>query len=232
MQNQLSRYLNDFVALFFPNICLGCENALPSGVSYICPTCQYNLPKTHNYKTEVPHIEQKLAGSVRFNHLLAYLHFHKRGIVQKLLHELKYNHKDEIGVMLGRWFGHDLLLAGFQDEFDCIVPVPLHPSKLKKRGYNQSEAFANGLSEVLKADVVTALIRNVASETQTRKSRIERQENVESIFELTDANLIRNKHVLLVDDVLTTGATLISCGNQLIAADVSDFSVAVIAATQ
>jgi ComF family protein len=232
MQNQLSTYLNDFVALFFPNICLGCENALPRGVSYICPTCQYNLPKTHNYKTEVPHIEQKLAGSVRFDHMLAYLHFHKEGIVQKLLHELKYNHKDEIGITLGRWFGHDLLLAGFQDEFDVIVPVPLHPSKLQKRGYNQSEAFANGLSEVLKVDVVNALIRNVASETQTRKSRIERQENVESIFEVSNPNLVINKRVLLVDDVLTTGATLISCGNKLIAADVSGFSVAVIAATQ
>jgi ComF family protein len=232
MQNQLGTYLNDFIALFFPNICLCCENALPSGVPYICPTCQYNLPKTHNYKTEVPHIEQKLAGSVQFKYLLAYMHFHKKGIVQKLLHELKYNHKDEIGVMLGRWFGHDLLLAGFQDEFDIIVPVPLHPSKLKKRGYNQSEAFAIGLSEVLKAEVVNALIRNVASETQTRKSRVERQENVASIFEISDVDLVLNKRVLLVDDVLTTGATIISCGNKLIGAGVSTFSVAVIAATQ
>lgn len=232
MQNQLSSYLNDFVALFFPNICLGCENALPSGLSYICPTCQYNLPKTHNYKTEVPHIEQKLAGSIQFKYLLAYLHFHKKGIVQKLLHELKYNHKDEIGVMLGRWFGHDLLLAGFREEFDCIVPVPLHPSKLKKRGYNQSEAFANGLSEVLKTEVVNALVRNVSSETQTRKSREERQENVASIFEINDINLILNKRVLLVDDVLTTGATILSCGNKLLSAGVSEFSVGVIAATE
>ncbi len=88
---------------------------------------------------EVPHIEQKLAGSVHYSHLLAYVHFHKKGIVQKLLHELKYNHKEEIGTMLGRWFGHDLLLAGFQNEFDIIVPVPLHPSKLKKRGYEPND---------------------------------------------------------------------------------------------
>lgn len=228
----MSSYLNDFVALFFPNICLGCENGLPSGVSYICPTCQYNLPKTHNHKTEVPHIEQKLAGSIQFKHMLAYMHFHKKGIVQKLLHELKYNHKDEIGVILGRWFGHDLLLAGFQDEFDLIVPVPLHPSKLKKRGYNQSEAFANGLSEVLKTEVVNALVRNVSSETQTRKSRAERQENVASIFEIDDVNLILNKRVLLVDDVLTTGATILSCGNTLINGGISEFSVGVIAATE
>lgn len=228
----MTTYLSDFVALFFPNICLGCESALPNGVPHICPTCQYNLPKTHNYKIEVPHIEQKLAGSVRYSHLLAYVHFHKKGIVQKLLHELKYNHKEEIGIMLGRWFGHDLLLAGFQNEFDIIVPVPLHPSKLKKRGYNQSEAFAKGLAEVLKMEVVNALVRNVASETQTKKSRIERQENVASIFEVAEPNLVIGRRVLLVDDVLTTGATIIACGNQLINVGVSEFSVAVIAATQ
>jgi ComF family protein len=231
MPNGLGAFFDDFIALFFPNVCLGCEKGLPHDVQFICPTCQYQLPKTNNYKIEVPHIEQKLAGSIHFKYLLAYLHFHKKGIVQQLLHELKYNHKAEVGIILGRWYGHDLLLAGFQDEFDVIVPVPLHPSKQRKRGYNQSEAFASGLSEVLKKDVANALERTEASETQTRKNRIERQENVQSIFKVCNSKEVQNKRVLLVDDVLTTGATLISCGNQLIEAGIKELSIGVIAAT-
>lgn len=232
MPNGLGSFFGDFVALFFPNVCVACEKPLPNGLQYICPTCQYQLPKTNNYKIEVPHIEQKLAGSIRFKYLLAYLHFNKKGIVQQLLHELKYNHKEEIGIMLGRWFGHDLLLAGFQDEFDMIIPVPLHPSKQKKRGYNQSEAFAKGLSEVLKADVVNAIVRTEDSQTQTRKSRLERQDNVKSIFEVSLPDVVKGKHVLLVDDVLTTGATILACGDKLTQADIDELSIAVVAATQ
>ncbi|MFT6970118.1 MAG: ComF family protein [Roseivirga sp.] len=232
MPNGLGSFFEDFVALFFPSICIGCEESLPQGVQHICPTCQYQLPKTNNYKIEVTHIEQILAGSIHYKHLLAYLHFHKKGIVQKLLHELKYNHKEEVGIMLGRWFGHDLMVAGFQVEFDLIVPVPLHTSRQRKRGYNQSEAFAKGLSEVLKTDVVNALARIEASETQTRKTRMERQENVKSIFEVILPSMVANKRVLLVDDVLTTGATLIACGEQLQQAGITELSIGVIAATQ
>ncbi|KYG83667.1 hypothetical protein AWN68_02350 [Roseivirga echinicomitans] len=200
-------------------------------MKHICPTCQYELPKTNNYKQEVPHIYQKLAGSIPFNHMLAYLHFQKKGIVQHILHELKYNHKEDVGVMMGRWYGHDLLLGGFATEFDFIIPVPLHPSKQRKRGYNQSEAFANGLSEVLKTDVYIGLKRVTANETQTRKSRAERLDNVEAIFEVINASEVQEKRVLLVDDVITTGATLLACGNVLIAAGVKELSFGVLAST-
>ncbi len=232
MPSKINLILNDFVALFFPNICIGCKGSLPNGMNHICPACQYDLPKTNNYKEEVPHIYQKLAGSIRFNHMLAYLHFQKKGIVQHILHELKYNHKEDIGLMIGRWYGHDLLLGGFTNEFDMIIPVPLHSSKQRKRGYNQSEAFAKGLSAVLKAEVFLGLSRVAASETQTRKSRVERLENVKSIFEIVNASEIQGKRVLLVDDVITTGATLLACGNVLIEAGIKELSFAVIAATR
>jgi len=180
----------------------------------------------------VPHIEQKLAGSVSFKYLLAYLHFHKKGVVQKVMHQLKYNHMEEIGTMLGRWYGHDLLLNGFKDEFDMVIPVPLHPSKERKRGYNQSEAFAKGLSEVLKMEVYLGLKRVTPTETQTRKSRSERLKNVEDVFEVTKDASLEGKHILLVDDVITTGATLLTCGSKLINAGAQELSFAVIAATE
>ncbi|WP_339694892.1 ComF family protein [uncultured Roseivirga sp.] len=201
-------------------------------MQHICPACQYSLPKTNNYKEEVPHIYQKLAGSIRFNYMLAYLHFQKKGIVQHILHELKYNHKEDIGLMMGRWYGHDLLLGGFSNEFDLIIPVPLHPSKQRKRGYNQSEAFAKGLSEVLKTEVYIGLKRVAANETQTKKSRAERLDNVNAIFEAVDPIKLKEKRVLLVDDVITTGATLLACGNVLIEAGVKELSFGVLAATR
>ncbi|MGW8123420.1 ComF family protein [Roseivirga echinicomitans] len=231
MQSKLNLILNDFVALFFPNTCIGCRGSLPNGVQHICPTCQYDLPKTNNYKEDVPHIRQKLVGSIPFNHMLAYLHFQKKGIVQHVLHALKYNHKEDVGVLLGRWYGHDLLLGGFQNEFDMIVPVPLHVSKQRKRGYNQSEAFANGLSEVLKMEVCNGITRVTASETQTRKSRVERQENVSTVFKAENSLLLKDKRVLLVDDVITTGATLLACGNVLQEVGIKALSFGVIAAT-
>ncbi|WP_323755603.1 ComF family protein [Roseivirga sp.] len=231
MPSKINLILNDFVALFFPNICIGCKGPLPNGLKHICTGCQYELPKTNNYKEEVPHIYQKLAGSIRFNHMLAYLHFQKKGIVQHILHELKYNHNEDVGLMMGRWYGHDLLLGGFSNEFDLIIPVPLHPSKQRKRGYNQSEAFANGLSEVLKVEVCIGLRRVTASETQTRKSRAERLENVKAIFEAVDPVELKKKRVLLVDDVITTGATLLACGNVLIDAGVEELSFGVLAST-
>lgn len=231
MPSKINLILNDFVALFFPNVCIGCKGSLPNGLRHICPTCQYDLPKTNNYRKDVPHISQKLAGSIPFKHLLAYLHFQKKGIVQHILHELKYNHKEDIGTMLGRWYGHDLLLGGFQNEFDLIIPVPLHFSKQRKRGYNQSEAFANGLSEVLKVEVYDGLRRVLANETQTRKSRAERLENVKAIFGTIDPSGLNEKRVVLVDDVITTGATLLACGNLLIEAGVKELSFGVIAST-
>lgn len=225
--------LNDFISLFFPNTCVGCDESLPRGVKFICPSCQLELPKTGNHKIEVPEFEQKLRSLIDFKYVLVYMHFHKQGIVQRLMHELKYNHKPEIAELLGRWYGGELVSGGYEKEFDCVVPVPLHKSKLKKRGYNQSEGFAKGLAEAFSVECLPhALVRNRANETQTRKNRQERWENVEGLFEPQDNAALMGKHVLLVDDVLTTGSTLLSCGEGVLSAKPASLSFGLIAAAK
>jgi ComF family protein len=233
MRLQQDSLLNDFISLFFPNICIGCDEVLPRGVNFICPSCQLALPKTGNHKIAIPSFEQKFTGLIDYEHVLVYMHFHKQGIVQRLMHELKYNHKPEIGQLLGRWYGTELAEAGFGTAFDCIVPVPLHKSKLKKRGYNQSEGFAKGLAEALSAQCLPdALARKRANETQTRKNRQERWQNVEGLFEPLEGEKLQGKRILLVDDVLTTGSTLLSCGEAVLEARPASLSFGLIAAAK
>ena len=233
MPSQQVSLLQDFISLFFPNTCVGCEESLPRGTPFVCPSCQLDLPKTGNHKIEVPEFEQKFSGLIDFEHVLVYLYFQKEGVVQKLMHELKYNHKPELGELLGRWYGAELKDGGYETKFDIVVPVPLHKSKLRSRGYNQSEHFGIGLAQALNIECVpNGLIRNRANETQTRKNRQERWENVDALFSVYEPSLIEGKKVLLVDDVLTTGSTLLSCGEALLAAQPKSISFGLLAAAK
>ncbi len=225
--------LEDFISLFFPRLCLGCEQSLPRNLDYLCPSCQLALPRTDNHLIEVPSFTQKFSGLIAFEHVLVYMHFHKKGIVQRLMHELKYNHQKELGQMLGRWYGGKLQTDGFQNAFDCVVPVPLHKSKLRKRGYNQSEFFALGLAEAFGIpSLPNALERTRANETQTRKNRLERWQNVENLFIPAEPDNLKGKRVLLVDDVLTTGSTLLACGEAIWQAEAASLSFGLLAAAQ
>lgn len=213
----IGSYLTDFLSLIYPNLCLGCDSPLPKGSKYICPRCHYNLPKTNTYRLEMHSFLEKFEGIVPVEHVLVYAYFIKNGIMQHILHDLKYNDNQEIGQMIGRWFGHDLLLGGYADAFDVIIPVPLHESRLKTRGYNQAACFGQGLSDVLKVPMnAQGLARNKHVETQTKKSKVKRIQNVEAIFELVEPGNMKGKRVLLVDDVLTTGSTLIACVEPLV----------------
>ena len=158
--------------------------------------------------------------------------FNKGSKVQHLIHQLKYRGKKEIGVSLGKHYGNELKTAPLFSTASIIVPVPLHSKKLKKRGYNQSETFAQGLAESMRAENPSdVLIRTFASETQTKKSRFARWKNVEEIFKVASPEKITGKHVLLVDDVVTTGATLEACANKILEVPGTKVSVAAIACT-
>ncbi len=225
--------LTDFISLFFPRYCLACSESLVKGEDILCTSCLLELPKTNYHLQEGNPIEEKLFGRIPIKHAWAFLKFRKRGTVQHLLHQLKYNNHPEIGIALGKVFGRVLSDSGFDQSFDLIVPVPLHKSRLLKRGYNQSSKFAEGLSSSLKIPWDESItIRKGKTATQTKKSRMQRWENVKDVFTVSQNSKISGKRVLLVDDIITTGATLEACGQHLIAAGCAQLSIAVIAEAQ
>lgn len=225
--------LLDFLYLFFPNYCRGCEESLVKGEKIICTRCMLDLPKSNYHLERNNPFYLKFSGRIPVKFVMTLFKFVKRGKVQHLLHALKYKNQPEIGVQLGRVYGADLLAVAYKDHFDFIVPVPLHPSKRRKRGYNQSEEFGKGLSEILEIPCTEKFLKRIrATATQTRKSKLNRWENVSEVFEVREREELKGKRVLLVDDVVTTGATLEACGEKLLKAGCGDVSIACIAATQ
>lgn len=226
----LGTYFTDFLALLYPDLCIGCEDLLPKGSKFICPKCHYNLPKTNTHLIEVPQFRGRFDSIVKIEHLLIYCYFQKGGIVQNLLHELKYGNRPEIGEMLGNWYAKDLLSSRPNISFDLVVPVPVHRKRLKQRGYNQSEHFARGLSKGLSVSMnASDFVKTKHVDSQTRKSKLNRIQNVENVFALKNQGTFKNKNLLLVDDVMTTGSTLIACAEVLWEATPKSVSIATIA---
>jgi ComF family protein len=226
-----STIFEDFLALVFPKTCSLCKRSLFDFEDQLCKICIAGLPVTnYHLRPQNNELVTKIMGLTKPNLAMSFLRFSKKGASQSLLHQLKYKNKPEIGVELGRLYGNILRENGLSHNWDQITPVPLHPLKQKKRGYNQSEQFANGLSESLGTPVALSLVRLQFTETQTKKSRMERIENVAEVFDV-DPNLpVIGKRILLVDDVMTTGATLITCANVLLDKGSDLVDLAVIAA--
>ena len=227
--------LADFAALFFPQACLACTEPLVAGEQHLCTTCRAELPYTdyHLLPPEQNPLSRRFWGKLPISHTISYLRFLRHGRVQQLLHQLKYQGQQQVGRALGQLYGAELLAAGFGPTFDLIVPVPLHPRKLARRGYNQADAFAEGLALALPCPrAAHALRRTEHTASQTRKSRAERWQNVSTVFEVAQPAEVAGRHVLLVDDVLTTGATLEACGAALLAAGASAVSIATIACAE
>ena len=219
----------DFINLLYPQPCLACGTILTTTEDSICTSCIINLPKTNYHLHNENPLNKIFWGRVSIEMVAAYYFFNKGNKVQNLLHQLKYKGAKNVGEKIGLLYGYELLESNNFKDVDFIVPVPLHPKKLKKRVYNQSESFANGLSQSLNKEVVTnLLLRTVNSETQTKKSRFNRWENVATIFTISNASAIDGKHVLLVDDVITTGATIEGCA-QLLTQNNAKVSVVTIA---
>jgi ComF family protein len=204
--------LDDFLSLFFPKTCLACGNSLYGNEEIICLKCILHLPETNFHREEKNPVGQVFLGRVPVELASAYFYYKKGGVVQKLIHQLKYRGHAEIGNYLGKIYGSKLIENPAYKDIDSIIPIPLHEKKQKKRGFNQAEKFAQGLSESMNIAVNTKIVSRVkATSTQTKKSRYNRWENVENMFEVAEPALHQGKHFLLVDDVITTGATMEAC---------------------
>ena len=224
--------LLDCLELLFPSYCLTCSAPLAKGEDWVCTICCYDLPQTNYHQGIDNIIAQKLYGRLPIKYALSLYKFRKKSKVQALLHHIKYRHKPVIAKWLGRRYGVILKETSYKSP-DLIVPVPLHDSKFRQRGYNQSDYFAQGIAEVLKVPWSNqCLVRKRATSTQTKKNQLERFENVEGAFDVTDTLVIRDKHLLVVDDVITTGATLEACVTVLLAAGSRAISVATIAVAE
>lgn len=221
---------NDFFDLVFPDICISCERALLKGERNICILCMGKLPKTDFHFQQDNELCRRLWGRIPLRYGLAYLKFSKGGNVQNILHHIKYKEAKEAAVMLGNWYGQDLYKADFASKFDLIVPVPLHRKKLRKRGYNQSTCFAQGLAEGLNVNYSEAILERVKEQSsQTNKSRLDRWANVNEIYRMKKKSDVEGKRILLADDIATTGATIEVCARELLKAGAVEVSVAVIA---
>ena len=225
-------YLTDFLSLFFPNLCLICQYRSSLTQHNFCLSCQQRLPYTNFHEVKENLFTDRFWGRIPLQTGAALFFLHKNGLVQELIYRLKYNDRPKIGIQLGRLYGNILKNHSVFATADYIVPVPLHPTRKRKRGYNQSTQFAIGLSEAMKIPYEERILKRIiATTTQTHKSRLERFENVLAAFVVNDPTLAQNKHILLVDDVLTTGATMEACATRLLEVKGVKISMATIAST-
>ena len=216
--------------LFYPRICAVCNTDLIEAERVICLSCLYQMPLTRFWTETDNPVAQTFWGRVEVENACAYFFFAKGSKYRPLLHQLKYKGKREIGVELGLVFGQVLAKSDLYKGIDYVVPVPLHPKKLRIRGYNQAEAIAEGLAKSMDSKLSTKhLVRKEFTQTQTRKSRAERVKNVAEAFGLNCSGELKGKHLLLVDDVITTGATLEACAARLLTIEGCRVSVAALA---
>lgn len=225
------KWFKHFLDIIYPRTCEACGEALLGGENLICTNCMIDLPRTNSHIQRLDKVSNRFWGKIPVTDTITFMKFSKKGKVQKLLHELKYRNKPEVGKYLGKIYGVDLKAVGFEKKVDLIIGVPLHPTKFIQRGYNQADCIAEGLSEALNVPYETSAVKRLThTSTQTKKSRIERFQNVENIFEVIDAEKIKNKRIAIVDDVLTTGSTIESLGITLLNAEAKEISVITIAA--
>lgn len=217
MGMKIGGLVGDFISLFYPNICAVCHDGLVRGEEVVCTQCLYHIPRTRYWMQADNPVAQLFWGRVNIENACSFFLFAKGSKYRKLIHQLKYNGRNDIGVFLGREFGRELNGSELYKSVDAIIPVPLHPRRQKERGYNQAEVIANGLSKSMDIPVISdVLVRRVYTQTQTKKSRTERVQNVSGAFGLQNPEKISKRHVLLVDDVITTGSTLEVCAQTLL----------------
>jgi len=227
---QVKQWCNDLIGLLFPNLCNACGVTLYHSEHLICTKCLYDLPFTDYHQYAENRVAKQFWGRLPLNAAMAMLYFRKGAKVQNLIHNLKYNGRTDVGILLGSMLGERLKTASLYQDIDLVIPVPLHHKKYKIRGYNQSMFIAAGIAEQMETGISEHhLIRNTATESQTKKNRYNRYENMKDVFQVNSAEDIIDKHILLVDDVITTGATLEACANILLANGAAKVSIAALA---
>jgi ComF family protein len=210
---------NSILHILFPHVCDGCGSDIIDEESSLCMKCIAGLPETNFHLHANNPIEKIFWGRLPIVTATAQYYFIKESLMQHLMHLLKYKGNKELGRQLGRLMGLDLQKARRFNKVEYLVPLPLFASKEKRRGYNQATILCEGIAEVMNAEIAAdVIVRTQYTETQTKKGRIERWQNMEGKFELINPESIRNKNILLVDDVITTGATLEACGHELLQA--------------
>ncbi|AUC16748.1 hypothetical protein BTO06_17060 [Tenacibaculum sp. SZ-18] len=227
------RFLKDFLRVFFPNLCVGCSNELLYSEKVLCNFCSNDLPilKLDDCTSNI--VTASFYGRTKIEKSSSFLFFNKKNITQKLIHNLKYNNRQDIGNYLGFWFSELLKSNHFMHDIDAIIPVPIHRKKKIKRGYNQVHTFCDTLGDIFEIPVYkSTLFRKSNNKSQTSKDRYTRAETISKDFYLKDHVILRNKHVVLVDDVITTGATIEACCKELLKTDNLRISVLSIAFTE
>lgn len=227
------RLFKDLLRLFFPELCIHCSQELMIDENVLCTCCKNELPliPIHCYENNI--ISTIFYGQIALDRAVSLLFYQKENITQQLIHHLKYKGRQDIGTFLANYFTHTLVENSFFDSIDYIVPVPLYYKKERKRGYNQLTKFCLGLHEISKVPIApNVLIKTRSTSSQTFKSRFERAENVTANFLLNDHCFFEDKHILLVDDVITTGATIESCCRELLKTKNVKISILSIALTQ
>ncbi|EAS20715.1 putative amidophosphoribosyl-transferase [Flavobacteria bacterium BBFL7] len=212
----MKRWIYDFFNLLYPELCVGCETVLTTGESLICTSCRTHLPLTNFHKTSDEKMRELFYARVDVQHVTSLFYYEKIGAVQQMIHQLKYRKKEEISSFIGSWLRHELVENDLFKDVDMVIPVPVHPKRLKKRGYNQVTGFGKELADGLKANYRDdILIKTKNTINQARLNQSQRSDESNSPYRLLDS-IPKGTHVLLVDDVITTGTTLVLCARELL----------------
>ena len=233
MRNFFDKIHVNLLKLIYPEVCNGCNTLLIKGETVICTACLHELPYTFHHETQANEMDRKFYGLLPISFCLSMLYFHKTGVVQQLIHNLKYKNKQEIGVFLGELYADDMKKYEKMQSITHIIPVPLHKKRFVERGYNQIDTFCETLACALEIPLEKNLLyRNRYSKSQTKKSKTERASIKESLFEVTGYEHLTYPHFLLVDDVITSGATLEACARELLKIPNAKVSILTIAYAQ
>ena len=228
----LKSLISDFSHLFFPHVCVGCGTDVLGNNAVLCIRCMHQLPVTNFHLYANNSVEKIFTGRLPLVSGSSWCYFTQGSVVQSLLHQLKYRGNKDVGYLAGRMMGELLVKSARFNDVDVLVPLPLFAAREKKRGYNQAAILCEGIAAIMRLPVLSqVVVRNKATKTQTHKNRVDRWKNIEGKFELNDPDVIKHKHVLLVDDVITTGATLEACGQELLSGGQTRLSITSMAYT-